>query len=157
MKKKWNKGITLVEILVVLVLIGILSGLVGIRISGSLSNIHGASSLLETHLWFVKQRAMATRQRVGIAFDAPKKQYRGVAISTDSDQNDPFAADPLEVQIKASKIETTLESNTILFDSRGRPVKSNGQPYSSVQTITIGSSGESTTISIEPGTGYIHN
>ncbi len=150
-------GMTLIEVVVFIAIISILIGAMGLRMNREPTDVYGASTLIQTHLMQVKELAMVTRQRVGLLFDPDETQYEGVAIGTEEGHQNPFLTDPLQIDLNVMQLNTDLDSNTILFDHFGVPVKTNGVPYEIRKTITIASGETQVQIIIEPLTGYIHN
>ncbi len=157
MKKKFNQGVTLVELIVVIFIISMLGGLIGMRLNFSGFSIHSAAAQLEMHLWQVKQLALTTRQNIGLQFNSSNKEYRGISIPIETGQKDPFAKQPLEAKLKINSINTTMNDDIILFDLLGRPVNRQNQVYETSCVITLQSGSKIETITIEPLTGYIHN
>ena len=157
MKKNSNRGVTVIELVVLIVLVGILAGSLALNTDLGSSQVGGASSLLQSHLLYTKQLALSSRQRVGLVFYPNDKRYEAIAETTELGQQDPFAADPLSVTLDIDSLSTNLESNTILFDPSGQPVKSGGTTYTSNRTITLQSGSKSAQITIETLSGYIHD
>ncbi len=157
MKKKSNRGVTLVELIVVIFIIGILGGLIGLRLNFSGIYIHSAATQLEMHLWQAKQLALATRQNVGLQFNLPNKEYTGISFPLEPGQKDHFEKQPLEARLQVNTINTTMNDDIILFDALGRPVNRQSKVYQDAVVITLQSGQRTETITIEPLTGYIHN
>ncbi len=157
MKKKFETGMTLIEVVVFITVMSILIGAMGLRMNREQSDVYGASALIQTHLLRVKELAMGTRQLVGLSFDLAETRYEGVAIGTEPDHQNPFLADPLQIDLNVMQLSTDLDSDTILFNHFGVPVRTNGAPYEVKRTITITSGEDQVQIVVEPLTGYIHD
>ncbi|RJP35207.1 MAG: prepilin-type N-terminal cleavage/methylation domain-containing protein [Candidatus Omnitrophota bacterium] len=156
MKNEYNRGVTLIEIVVVITLLAVLAGAVGMQFHPDSANTDGAAALIQAHLLRAKQLAMTTRQWVGLRFSPSDKKYDGIAIPVESGQPDPFRDDPLTVNLNVNRLATDFESDAILFNGRGAPISPSGIPYNSPKTITLGANQEVRQIVIEPMTGYIH-
>lgn len=157
MKKKFNRGVTLLELIVVILIIGILGGLAGMRLNFSGLSIHSATAQLEMHLWQAKQLALTTRQNIGLNFNPSNKEYQGISIPIETGQKDPFVKQPLEAKLNIDAISTNMNDDIILFDLLGRPVNRQSKVYEVALIITLQSGSKTETITIEPFTGYIHN
>jgi prepilin-type N-terminal cleavage/methylation domain-containing protein len=151
-----KRGFTLIEIVVVITLVGIITGVVGLRFTGSPSSHESARILIQTHLEYARNLALRTHRIVGITFDPQQKTYTGVSTLPSDDSRNPFAGNPLHVEVHIDSLTTDLPNHTIYFDSFGRPVNAGGTPLSGNQHITLTARGIQHTIVIEAQTGYVH-
>ncbi len=153
--QRHENGATLIEVIVMITMLTLLVGMVALRSDLGSSQAAGTAALLEAHLLQTKQMAMASRQYVGIRFDIPNKRYTGISVQRSDSQADPFAGNPVQVDMDVDSLSTDLEGNVILFDWYGRPRSGSGL-LSGRHTITLQVGSDSESLTIEPTTGFVH-
>jgi prepilin-type N-terminal cleavage/methylation domain-containing protein len=140
-------GFTLMEVIVVIILLGILAVVAIARFTDADSEDIAAANTLKAHLRYAQLRAMGDVVWWGIEIES-NQEYALVREDEASVPNLPGENKPSmdNISVDISPIVTIRFS-----PGRGQPIDSSGDPFSTVQTITVGSQ----TITITPETGFI--
>jgi len=159
------KGVTLIELVMVLVLIGILAVAVIPKTTATKGNIRlqAACQKVALDLRYMQQMAMAQRVRFGISFDTGDESYFGYRVNTGTKATDPHTQGDLEVEFDEMAefndivIASTDFSDAVEFDSIGTPYDGNGDALSSEGVLTLETTdgASSKTVRIEPVTGKV--
>lgn len=152
-----NKGTTLVELVLILVLLGILALSVRPFANTSPASLDAAARKVRSDLAYVQQLAMTTGARHGAVFSTTTRTYtlfRG---------NDPFTfttvADPLTKQTTPEDLRRfgdviVAKNSSVVFDSAGRPVPVAGAPWDGAG-ILRNSLGGTRSLGINTNTGLV--
>jgi len=154
-----NSGFTLIEVVAVLVIIGIVSAVVAVRMSDtSTYDLASQVEVVKTHLRYAQIRAMNTDTVWGISFSGPTPTtyylFQGVGSTT------PVllpGEDNATVSLAAKKSKLTITppaGGVVAFDSYGSPSTVTGTtlvPLTADLTITT----NSVNITVTKYTGFI--
>jgi MSHA pilin protein MshC len=136
------KGMTLIELLAVLVIIGILSAVViprlNLTVTTSRASVDGAAYMIASDIRYAQEFAMANRVSKSVTFTS------GLSVYTFNPTSnlDPSGRLPSGV--------TTVNNFTITFNSLGEPTTGGGG------SVTVSGSGLSRTISVVNYTGKVN-
>jgi len=111
-----SKGMTTIEVIVVMILIGIVAAVVIPRVDISLTSgtsVDGAAYIVASDIRYVQECAMADRVSKSITFTASQNFYAFPATIPSTSKLDPSGRLPSGV--------TTLDNLTITFNSLGEP------------------------------------
>lgn len=168
-----NNGLTLLEVIAVLIVIGIISAVAAISMMKTSSSLAGYSALLKTHLRYAQTLAMNsdTGNIWGIRFDQGSNQYWLFQCGDPLNCNSTVANSevlPLEDadgsrRILLGEVGLDIASITadvaVAFDNNGIPQQGTTTfaPLSANFFITLADSdtGESRTVTITQQTGFI--
>jgi general secretion pathway protein H len=112
---RYQKGFTLVELIVVLLIIGLMLALVGPKITSGLGsvNLKSTARKIATTLRYARGQAVAKKTPHEVFFDNEKGMYGIGEIPLQKDQ------EPLFKQIKLPEEITLKEKSSITFYSNG--------------------------------------
>ena len=155
-----NRGFTLVEVTVVVVLIGIIAAVVFARsISTDQINLVGQVDKIRNHIRYAQSMAMKRNEVWGCKSDGLSPGTYWIFNGNDADIESNQVLLPGETAIKVSLPNSiTMTLFTIFFDNYGKPYsaytdESDNTPLSSGLTITV--SGSPNNLTITPKTGFI--
>jgi len=134
-----QKGFTLVELIMVLVIIGIIAATISPSLTGSDQaqfNMRNAADLIKSDIRFTQRRAMGESTTHSISFTSGSGTYTRAGDTRD-----------LGGLNSALTVSTTV---AITFNSFGEP---NG--ITSPVTITLSLGGSTQNLTVEPYTGYV--
>jgi Tfp pilus assembly protein FimT len=152
-----QKGFTLVEIGIIIVLLGIIGIIVGTQFSEKSVNVTQQSKRLAADLRYMQNLAMTRNVRTRVNFSS--SQY----TLTELDGTTPIVhpGGPSNVVSMPSGVvlsTANLANNYIVFDGKGRPYTDNTDPgalLATTATITFTSGGNTATVTIAPETGRV--
>ncbi len=156
-KKSSHKGFTLIELVVVMVLLGIIIGITGVRLNTFKMDAKQAAIQLENHLALVKEKAIHSMYQVGLVFNPATKSYESETIYVSNRRKDPFYGEPLNQTLNIDSLSVISGNLSIFFNGRGRPVDRQGKPYQNAIVIKLQSGPNIAHVIIEPMTGYIYH
>lgn len=158
-----NKGFTLVELIMVIVLVGVISVYAAPRL-GSLTSydLNQATNELIEVIRFSQETSMIrvdTNYQVviGAADKYRVKAYSGSGPA--SDITSPLTGSSSFIENSSDWSGITVSGLNLSFDTRGYPCATIAPcttHMTSTQSITLSTSSESRTIIIEPLTGFVH-
>lgn len=112
MRSTRNKGFTLIEIMIVIVIMGIMAAIATPNLMSYMSRLrlNGAARQVMTDLMLARGKAVSENKRVGVVFTS-NHQY---TIFSDNNQNSAIDTGELTVSknIQAEFADVTLSSNT---------------------------------------------
>lgn len=143
-----ERGFTLIELVMAIVIIGVLAAMATSRLSISGSSVHAQAAQLARDIRHVQMLAMTggatlTLQSLGNSYRCIDSS---AAVITDPATQQPFTLS-LANGVGAS-------AGSISFDSLGRPV-SGGTLLATATTFTVSGGGQSATLSVSPVSGYV--
>lgn len=148
-----NRGFTLLEVILVLVLISIFAAVAVVRQPSTDVTLKAGAERLTSHLRYAQMRAMNTSTPWGIGYSADSGAYWLFRESAEASANRRLlpGESQTEVDYLAQK-SITIEGGdfSVSFDSWGVP------DITAALVITLSKSGESAAITITPNTGYVH-
>lgn len=146
-----NEGFTLIEMVILLIIMGILGSIVGVRMS-SLNSFRSEAfgGVLKSDLKLTKVLSMARNARYRLVIGSSSYQIQ--------DQNGNVFLNPQTntTTVPFPATVTVSPATTVVFDSQGQPYDSTGTTaLSTALTITVTSASLSQTVTISPQTGFI--
>jgi prepilin-type N-terminal cleavage/methylation domain-containing protein len=163
-----RRGFSLVEILIVVVIISI-AALMAVPMFSSAGSmqIGSAANIIAADLEYAKSMAITRGQNYSVVFYVTAESYRivdqsGNVVSHPVKKGFDYVVD-FKNEGRLSKVVITSAqflpntSSTIAFDNMGMPYSGTVNPSNSLNSgsLTISADGATTTISVEPVTGYI--
>lgn len=139
-KFKFKKGMTFLEIIVTMLIIGIISAVIIPHLDWGISPkaaVEGATFMIAADIRYVQEAAMATGANKSIIFTAGSNSYS----FQPTHHLDPSGQLPVGVRIG--------NSLTITFNSFGEPIGGGGQ------SLVVTGNGQSRSITISPYTGKV--
>ena len=158
-----QRGFTLVELIVVLILVGVLAVIAIPRFTGVASfNTTGFTDRVMASLRYAQKQAIAKRRNVCVAFTATTVSFTfastaGSVSACNTNLTGPAGQNPFSIAPENQSVVTFAAVPAgLTFDALGRPiVTATGLPLAAAQVITV--SGDiSRAFSVEPETGYVH-
>lgn len=138
------RGISLIEVILVMVIIAILAAVVIPRMDVTLSSsasVDGAAYMIASDIRYVQECAMANRVSKSVAFTSGSNVYTFPATSPSTSNLDPSGRLPTGA---------TIGSNlTVTFNSLGEPIAGGGG------SVTVSGGGQTKTISVSNYTGKV--
>jgi len=130
-----KRGFTLIELIVVIVLIGILSVVVGPKIFTSGYKASGEVAKFITVARFLQHKSMITGTKYGIKFE--HSRYCGIDVNGNTvivpSEDNPC----ISVSDSISAKEGSLPLKELYFDFMGRPIRDNGSLFDKEIVINI--------------------
>lgn len=155
---KDSRGLTFIEVIVVLVLISLLAAVVMARQHTSSANLPARTQLLKAHLRFAQSRAMNSDTSWGVQFINDGTSYRLFnSIDSSIDRALP-GEDTVAVDLSTYGLSVDQGDVTISFDTWGRPCSDTDGTslYAWDQELTLDDTeGNTNSITITQNTGYI--
>jgi prepilin-type N-terminal cleavage/methylation domain-containing protein len=158
-----SSGFTVIEILIVLVIIGIAAAMVVPMISSAASvQIRSAAEIIAADLEYAKSMAISRGQKFAVVFDKTTDSY------CIKDQDGNIIAHPVKKGFnyvmdfrndnrlnKVDIVNVNFDATScVKFDYLGSPYNGNDNSLNS-GIITLQAGGMTTTVSVEPVTGFI--
>ncbi len=142
------RGVTLLELVIVITVVGILAAVAIPRVSMSPAGLDAAARKVQSDLLYAQSLAMGRGVNHGILFvaNAPYVLYQGVPASPISDPLTHQNFSENLIRFSRSRVTTNLQ---VEFDPIGRPVQGGGA------TLTVANGALSRLISITNGTGRV--
>jgi prepilin-type N-terminal cleavage/methylation domain-containing protein len=160
--KNYNRGFTVVELLVVLMILVIVA-MVAIPMAGSAAGVQvrSAANMIAADLEYAKSMAIARAQNFSVVFDSSQESYQiedstGTVIAHPVKKGSNYVVDlPGEGLDKVNIVSALFDSTgTVKFDYFGSPYNGNDSPLNS-GVITLQTGVVTITIAVEPVTGFI--
>ena len=162
-----NSGFTVIEILIVVVIIGIAAMMaIPMMTSAASMQIRSAANMIAADLEYAKSMAISRGQIFSVVFDKAAESYRienqdGNVIAHPVKKGFDYVVD-FRNDSRLDKVDIAdvdfdpASSHTITFDYLGSPYSGSGtsNPLNS-GVITLQAGGTTTTITVEPVTGFI--
>ena len=142
---KTQSGITLIEVILVMVIIGILSAVAIPRFDIALTSrasVEGGASMIASDIRYVQESAMANRISKSVVFVSGQPLYSFPATIPSTNNLDPSGRLPTGV--------TTTNNFTVTFNSLGEPTTGGGG------SVTVTNGTQTKTISIVNYTGKVN-
>ena len=158
--RRADGGFTLVELIIVIVLLGVLAVVAAPRIFNTGDfNTMGFKDQTLSLLRYAQKVAIAQRRTVCVTFTISTAQLRiasaAETASCNTDLTGPQGESPAAVIAKSGVSYASVPA-AVQFNGLGQPFNSvTGAALAVASTITV--AGAATAITIEPGTGYVHD
>lgn len=143
-----QQGVTLIELVMVLVIIGVLAAIAAPRLSLTDTSVHAQAAQLVRDIRHIQMLAMARGET--LTFESLGSSYR-CTDSTTAVITDPATQQPFNLILETS---VTASTGSVSFDSLGRPV-SGGALLAAAVTFMVSGGGQSAMISVSPVTGFV--
>jgi MSHA pilin protein MshC len=158
---KLNKGFTLIELVITIIVVGILSAVVvPSMIAVTQHDATTAADELRRNISHVQLIAISQSQRLRLSVNAAGTNYtvlscNNTACTSTTAVTDPATGAVFSVDLTNGVTFTFGANSTLDFDSLGRP-QSNGSLIATIpaRTYTISGSGHSVSVSVMPITGF---
>ena len=143
-----QQGVTLLELVMVLVIIGVLAAIAAPRLSLTDSSVHVQAAQIARDIRHIQMLAM--NQGRTLIFQSLGNGYRCV------DSTNAVISDPASQQAFNFGLENgvTLAGGDLGFDSLGRPVNA-GTPVAAAVDYNVSGGAQSAVISVAPITGFV--
>lgn len=138
-------GFTILELIIVMVILGIISFTVFVKMPGISINLDTQAERLANDIRYTQNLSMARNQHYRLVFDTLASSYS----VQDSTGNTDYS-----VTLEPG---TTLTSpiEMIIFNTKGIPYTDDTTPLTSTVTISLTSDGITSSVSITPNTGRV--
>lgn len=160
--RKDEKGFTLIELVIVIVLLGIIGVVVSLNLGGLSSiRVNNAIKKMAGDLRYAQQLAMTTQIRHGVIFTANSYTVFENDNTADPARN-PQGGGDFNVSFTTGEfagviISTSLPGSIVKFEAIGRPLDGNNAVLTTATNqVTFSYSGSTKNISIRPETGEVY-
>jgi len=165
-------GMSLVELLIVLAIVGIVLGIISFRMSGSIDTmkIDAASVQIRDHIRLAQEYANLTQNRYYVEFSSAANTYGVYKSLDDSPLTEPTSGKnifydlDMDEQLGGGNIQSVNfgSFSIVEFDARGRPYAGKNGDFldqddedNDRNEVIISYDNETVTISVEPITGKV--
>jgi prepilin-type N-terminal cleavage/methylation domain-containing protein len=153
-----QRGFSIVEVLVVLIIIGIVSVIIIGRGNIGRTDLLAQTEVIKSHIRYAQSRAMNSDRIWGIRCDDSGQAYwLFVDGASDVDNRRKLPGEEFDT-VDLGTYNLTLTPTTFSFDERGRPCSGdNGAtPLTDDLSLTLSAGGtETTTIAVTRNTGFV--
>lgn len=145
-------GFTLIELVVVLVLLGIVAAMVGVRLSASTSNLGAVADQLASDIRYAQSLAQTRAQRHCVNLAA--NGYTVTNNNCVTAVNLPASANPVTL---APGVTLATTNALLSFNTLGQPFTDAAAtaPLAAPAVITLSAGGQSQTVRVTPVTGRV--
>ena len=153
-----QRGFSIVEVLVVLILIGIVSVIIIGRSNIGRTDLLAQTEVVKSHIRFAQSRAMNSDRVWGIRCDDPGQVYWLFVDGSSEVSNRRKLPGEESDTVDLGIYNLTLTPTTLSFDDRGRPCSGDdgATPLAGDFSLTLSAGGaETTTIVVTRNTGFV--
>ncbi|BBO80069.1 hypothetical protein DSCO28_06350 [Desulfosarcina ovata subsp. sediminis] len=150
-----HAGVSALEVMVVLIIIGIISVLLIGRSRMGEANLYSQTEVIKSHIRYAQARSMDTDIRWGIRCDDSGKQYWLFSGDDPTAKKHKLPGEESDT-VDISQYGLTLTPTTLSFDDKGCPYVNIGSALQNDLQLTLTSDGgASTMITITANTGFV--
>ncbi|MFZ5570688.1 MAG: pilus assembly FimT family protein [Thermodesulfobacteriota bacterium] len=150
-----NRGLTLVEIIAVLFIIGVIGAIVVGRAFQDPIQLTARADNIKAHLRYAQARALSTSSVWGLRYDPSGKTYRLFQYEEGVEKTVRLPGEETDLIDLSRERITPIGFSIISFDTWGRPCRDIPGLVTGGATVSLHSEGKSITIAVTPETGFI--
>ena len=152
---KKQKGFTLIEFVVALIVAGILLAALVFTIGGQNTNLYAEANQLASDIRYIQYLAITTDENARINFTSNQYSYTKDNGTTPIIHPGTAGSNTISVASGTSISLTNVPNGYIIFNKKGIPYINTTTALSSTAVITLSSGGGSYAVSITPETGRV--
>ncbi len=146
-----TRGFSLVELIIVILLLGVLGIFFSIIWSDTSVGLDAQTSLFASDLRYAQNLSITQHQRFRLTIIS-SNQYK-FQNGSGVDVIIPNRSNPIELEEDITF--SSLPTNKIIFDSKGRPYDANSNPLITATIFQLTADGDTSNVTIYPETGRI--
>jgi prepilin-type N-terminal cleavage/methylation domain-containing protein len=150
-----NRGLTMIEVVVVLIVLAILTPFVVSRFTTSNVELIAQTDVLKSHLRYAQIKAMGDTVSWGINVSS-STTYTLYKNNLTATSNLPGDTSPVHTLTNGATVSVTAGGvSTVAFNEWGTPINGSGTPLNVNVILTLSHGGQSGTITVTKNTGFV--